>query len=50
MLFVGSVFSRKRWVRRQPGAFRGAIRLAKGEHEGIAPSGEGDTVTGSETS
>lgn len=31
------VLSRKRWVMRQPGAFRGAIRLASGEIDGLRP-------------
>jgi hypothetical protein len=29
------VISRKRWVKRQPGAFHGAIRVADGELEGL---------------
>jgi hypothetical protein len=37
VVFLGFVLGRKRWVKRQPGAFRGAIRLADGELEGIAP-------------
>jgi hypothetical protein len=37
VVFLGFVLSRKRWVARQPGAFRGAIRLVDGELEGIAP-------------
>jgi len=37
LVFVGFVVGRKRWVKRQPGAFQGAIRLADGELEGIAP-------------
>ena len=31
------VFARKRWVKRQPGAFRGAIRVASGEIDGLRP-------------
>jgi hypothetical protein len=31
------VLGRKRWVKQQPGAFNGAIRVASGELEGIAP-------------
>ena len=31
------VLSRKRWVMRQPGAFRGAIRLTSGEIDGLRP-------------
>jgi hypothetical protein len=33
--FAASVFSRKRWVKRQPGAFRGVIRVADGEVDGL---------------
>ena len=29
--------SRKRWVMKQPGAFRGAIRVAGGEIDGLRP-------------
>jgi len=31
------VLSRKRWVKRQPGAFQGAIRLTGGEIDGLGP-------------
>ena len=31
------VLSRRRWVARQPGAFRGAIRVASGEVGGLGP-------------
>ena len=31
------VLARKRWVKRQPGAFRGAIRVADGEIDGLGP-------------
>jgi hypothetical protein len=31
------VFGRKRWVKRQPGAFRGVIRVAGGEVDGLGP-------------
>jgi hypothetical protein len=37
VVFVGFVLTRKRWVKRQPGAFRGAIRLVDGELDDIAP-------------
>jgi hypothetical protein len=37
VVFLGLVVGRKRWVKRQPGAFQGAIRLADGELEDIAP-------------
>jgi hypothetical protein len=37
VVFVGLVLGRKRWVKRQPGSFQGAIRLADGELEDIAP-------------
>jgi hypothetical protein len=31
------VLSRKRWVKRQPGAFRGVIRVSSGEVDGLRP-------------
>jgi hypothetical protein len=31
------VILRKRWIRRRPGAFKGAIRVADGELEGLGP-------------
>jgi hypothetical protein len=34
---VAFVFTRKRWVRRQPDAFRGAIRVAEGDVDGLSP-------------
>jgi hypothetical protein len=35
--FAALVISRKRWVKRQPGAFRGVIRVAGGEVDGLRP-------------
>jgi hypothetical protein len=35
--FAAFVFGRKRWVKRQPGAFRGVIRVATGEIDGLRP-------------
>jgi hypothetical protein len=35
--FAASVLGRKRWVKRQPGAFRGVIRVADGEVDGLRP-------------
>jgi hypothetical protein len=35
--FVAFLVSRKRWVRHQPGAFRGAVRVADGAVDGLAP-------------
>ena len=35
--FAASVFTRKRWVKRQPEAFRGAIRVAGGKVDGLKP-------------
>jgi hypothetical protein len=32
---IAGVVSRKRWVKRQPSAFRGAIRVATGELDGL---------------
>ena len=37
VVFVVFVLSRKRWVKRQPGAFRGAIRVSDGEVDGLGP-------------
>ncbi|WP_405676400.1 hypothetical protein OG239_41425 [Streptomyces sp. NBC_00868] len=31
------VYGRKRWVTKRPGAFRGAIRVASGEIDGLRP-------------
>jgi hypothetical protein len=33
--FAAFVLGRKRWVKRQPGAFRGVIRVASGEVDGL---------------
>ncbi|HET6519280.1 MAG TPA: hypothetical protein VFG47_05610 [Geminicoccaceae bacterium] len=33
--FVAFVLTRKRWVKRQPGAFHGAIRVSDGEVDGL---------------
>ena len=35
--FAAVLFARKRWVKRQPGAFHGAIRVADGEVDGLRP-------------
>jgi hypothetical protein len=35
--FAAFVFGRKRWVKRQPGSFRGVIRIACGEVDGLGP-------------
>jgi hypothetical protein len=35
--FAAFVFGRKRWVKRQPGSFRGVIRVAGGEVDGLRP-------------
>ena len=35
--FLGVVLSRRRWVSRQPGAFKGAVRVVEGEVPGLAP-------------
>jgi hypothetical protein len=39
--FLALVLGRKRWVKAQPGVFRGAIRLAEGDLEGIAQKWRG---------
>ena len=35
---VAVLLTRKRWVKRQPGAFRGAIRVSDGEIDGLSPN------------
>lgn len=35
VLFMGSVQGRKRWIKRQPGSFAGAIRVTSGELDGL---------------
>jgi hypothetical protein len=37
VVLLASVLSRKRWVKHQPGVFRGSIRLASGELHGVGP-------------
>jgi hypothetical protein len=37
VVLLATVLARKRWVKRQPGAFRGAIRVADGEIDGLGP-------------
>ena len=37
VVLVALVLLRKRWVKRQPGAFSGAIRVADGEIDGLRP-------------
>jgi hypothetical protein len=37
IVLAAAVVSRKRWVMRRPGAFRGAIRVTSGEIEGLRP-------------
>ena len=36
-VLLALVLSRKRWVKHQPGAFRGAIRVSSGETDGLRP-------------
>jgi hypothetical protein len=47
--FFGVVLSRRRWVGRQPGAFKGAVRVVDSEVPGWAPSGSGAMTAGSVT-
>jgi Protein of unknown function (DUF2550) len=35
VVLAAGVLARRRWIARQPGAFRGAIRLAGGEFDGL---------------
>jgi hypothetical protein len=37
VVFVAFVFTRKRWVKGQSGSFRGAVRVASGEVDGLRP-------------
>lgn len=37
VFFVAFVLTRKRWVKRHSGAFRGAVRVASGEADGLRP-------------
>ena len=37
VVVAAGVLSRRRWISRQPGAFRGAIRVADGELHGLGP-------------
>jgi hypothetical protein len=39
VVLVGVVFTSRRWVSHQPGAFKGAIRTVEGEVSGLGPSG-----------
>jgi Protein of unknown function (DUF2550) len=37
VVLLAFVLARKRWVKRRPGAFRGAIRVADGKVDGLKP-------------
>jgi hypothetical protein len=37
VVLLAAALSRKRWVKRQPGSFRGVIRVCGGEIDGLAP-------------
>ena len=37
VFLVGIIVGRKRWVKRQSGAFRGAVRVDSGEVDGLGP-------------
>jgi hypothetical protein len=37
VVLLALVLSRRRWVSRQPGAFKGAIRVSAGQVEGVGP-------------
>jgi hypothetical protein len=37
VVLLALVLSRKRWVKRQPGSFRGVIRVSGGEIDGLRP-------------
>lgn len=38
VVFVVTVVARRRWIRRQAGAFGGAVRVAEGDIDGIGPA------------
>jgi hypothetical protein len=37
VVFLGFVVARRRWVSRQPGVFRGAVRVSSGNIDGLSP-------------
>ncbi len=37
IVFAALVYGRKRWLKRQPGEFTGAIRLSSGDIDGLSP-------------
>ena len=37
VVLLAGVIARRRWIRRKPGAFPGAIRVASGELDGLGP-------------
>jgi len=37
LIFAGFVLGRRRWLKRQPGAFVGAIRVSSGDIDGLKP-------------
>src|SRR3954470_3454347 len=39
VVLLAFVLSRKRWIKNQPGSFRGAIRVSGGEVDGLRPKG-----------
>lgn len=38
VMFAALVFGRRRWLKRQPGVFAGAIRVASGDIDGLSPN------------
>ena len=38
VVVLGTVLARRRWVKRQPGVFAGAIRVKSGDLEGLGSS------------
>jgi ABC-type transporter Mla subunit MlaD len=48
--FAALVLGRRRWLKRQPGEFAGAIRVTSGEINGLGRSGSTVRVAGSATS
>jgi hypothetical protein len=37
VVLLAFVLARRRWVQRQPGSFRGVIRVSSGEIDGLRP-------------
>jgi hypothetical protein len=49
VVLVGTLLARRRWVKRQPGVFAGAIRVKSGDLDGLGSSCPPTSWRGSET-